>query len=282
MARGNDWTDQENSLLVADYFEMLQLDAAKREYSKAEYNRRLTKRIDRSRASIEFKHRNVSAVLQGLGEVWLQGYVPAASFQMSLVDAVMSWMEKSPEWMNRPPGTFVDHFKSELREEGSPLWVGPPPTQSNSPPPADLDKLMEIAKRFNVAERDERNRALGRAGELRVLNHERATLSAAGRSDLAEKVKWTSEDFGDGAGYDIASFENDGREKLIEVKTTRGWERTPFYISRNEYDVANENRDAWCLLRLWNFDREPKAFEIRPPLERHVSLVATNFRATPN
>ncbi len=30
---------------------------------------------------------------------------------------------------------------------------------------------------------------------------------------------------------------------LIEVKTTNGWERTPFHISRNELAVADENRD---------------------------------------
>lgn len=102
----------------------------------------------------------------------------------------------------------------------------------------------------------------------------------AGREDLARKVRWVSEEDGDGAGYDIASFTPDGRERLIEVKTTNGWERTPFYISRNELAVAEERRSKWCLFRLWNFSREPKAFELHAPLDAHVSLTATAFQAS--
>ena len=88
-----------------------------------------------------------------------------------------------------------------------------------------------------------------------------------------------SEEEGDGAGYDITSFTPDGRPRLIEVKTTNGWERTPFHITRNELRVAAERTAEWCLVRLWNFSRRPKAFELRPPLERHVSLIPTLYRA---
>ncbi|WP_321499632.1 DUF3883 domain-containing protein [Breoghania sp.] len=63
------------------------------------------------------------------------------------------------------------------------------------------------------------------------------------------------------------------------MKTTNGWERTPFHITRNELAVANARRSEWCLVRLWNFSREPKAFELLPPLDAHVSLTATTFEA---
>src|SRR3546814_19318853 len=76
------------------------------------------------------------------------------------------------------------------------------------------------------------------AGEECVLHHERRHLSAAGRDDLADNVRWTSVQDGDGFGFDIRSFEADGREKLIEVKTNNGWERKPFHTSRNELAVA--------------------------------------------
>lgn len=117
-------------------------------------------------------------------------------------------------------------------------------------------------------------------GEERVLLHERQTLHAAGRIDLASKVRWVSEEDGDGLGYDIGSFEPSGAERLIEVKTTNGWERTPFHISRNECAVAEERRDQWHLIRLWNFARMPKAFTIRPPLEQHVALTPTSYLAS--
>ena len=113
-----------------------------------------------------------------------------------------------------------------------------------------------------------------------MFDRERAVLAGAGRSDLAGKVRWVSQEEGDGAGYDIASFRPDGRPRLLEVKTTNGWERTPFHISRNELAAAEAKSEEWRLFRLWNFSREARAFELPPPLERHVSLMPTAFRAS--
>lgn len=275
MAEGP-WTDTENDLIVADYFQMLKLDVAGSRYNKAEHNRRLQRALGRSHPSIEFKHRNISAVLKGFGEEWIPGYKPAFNFQKSLDDAVDRWLRANPAWLQRQP-TLPRTL--EMREP-EPLWIGPAPTMSNQPPPQELEQMQHIARKFDVAGRDERNRILGRAGEELVLAHERATLKAAGRTDLANSVRWVSEDEGDGAGYDIASFERTGEERLIEVKTTNGWERTPFHISRNELAVAKERRSQWRLLRLWNFSRGPKAFELAPPLEAHVTLTATAFQAS--
>lgn len=280
MAPG-DWTYQQNDAVVADYFGMLADDEAGRPYSKAEHNRRLQEAIGRSRGSIEYKYQNVSAVLKGLGEDWIPGYKPAFNFQGALVDAVVRWLAAHPAWLS--PATRLSLADAPPRlHEATSLWIGPPPTFRNAPPPDELEQMQAIARRFDVAERDARNRALGRAGEEQVLHHERSSLSSAGRDDLARRVRWVSDEDGDGAGYDIASFEADGRSRLIEVKTTNGWERTPFHISRNELAVADERRHDWCLVRLWNFAREPRAFELRPPLEAHVSLMPTSFQASFN
>jgi hypothetical protein len=271
------WTDEENDLIVADYFAMLADDISARRNSKAEHRRALLPLLsNRSEGSVEFKHQNISAVLKGLGEGWIPGYKPAFNFQMTLVDAVARWLALNPAWLGRQP---VLQPAAGLREAAQ-IWIGPPPTLSNQPPPQELDQMLHIARKFDVAGRDERNRALGRAGEERVLAHERAALRTAGRDDLARKVRWVSEEDGDGAGYDIASFAPDGLPRLIEVKTTNGWERTPFHITRNELAVAEERRSEWRLFRLWNFSREPKAFELHPPLDAHVSLTATTFQAS--
>ena len=277
------WTDAENDLIVADYFAMLADDIAGRPYSKAEHRRALLPLLDsRSEGSIEFKHQNISAVLKGLAllngweDIGIPGYKPAFNFQTSLIDAVARWMALNPGWLGRLPSTQPT---TGLREAAS-LWVGSAPTLSNQPPPQELEQVLNIAWKVDQAGQDERNRSLGRAGEERVLMHERATLQAAGRGDLARKVRWVSQEDGDGAGYDIASFEQDGRPRLIEVKTTNGWERTPFHITRNELAVADERRSEWCLFRLWNFAREPRAFELYPPLDAHVSLTATVFQAS--
>ncbi len=271
------WTDEENDLIVADYFAMLAEDMAGRPYNKAQHRRNLMPLLrSRTEGSIEFKHQNISAVLKGLGEDWIPGYMPAFNFQMTLVDAVARWLAWNPAWLGRMPAARP---AAGLREAAS-IWIGPSPTLSNQPPPQELEQMLQVAQKFDVAGRDERNRTLVRAGEERVVAHERSVLKVAGRDDLARKVRWVSEEDGDGAGYDIASFTADGRVRLIEVKTTNGWERTPFYISRNELAVAADRQSEWCLFRLWNFSREPKAFELRPPLDAHVSLTATAFQAS--
>ena len=269
------WTDAENDLIVADYFAMLRLDALGTPYVKATHRRALLPLLgNRSTGSVEFKHQNISAVLKGMGEDWIPGYKPAFNYQSTLEDAVARWLGINPGWLERapapPPGLA----------EAPPLWIGTPPTLSNQPPPQELEQMFRIARKFDVAARDDRNRRLGRAGEERALAHERATLRAAGRDDLAQRVRWVSQEDGDGLGYDIASFTPLGKPRLIEVKTTNGWDRTPFHISRNELEVAQDRCADWRLLRLWNFARDPQAFELAPPLDAHVSLTATTFQAS--
>ena len=260
---------------------MLAQELAGQPFNKAERNRALQGVIARSRSSIEFKHQNISAVMLGLGQPWIEGYKPAANFQNALVDGVLRWLDARPDWLRpnwlRPKSAGV--ALDRVAEVAPALWIGPPPSLRNEPPPVDPAFIAAIGRKYDVAERDARNRALGKAGEERVLQHEQASLRVAGREDLADKVRWTAVQDGDGFGYDIASFEPDGRARLIEVKTTNGWERTPFHISRNELAVAEERRDDWHLIRLWNFAREPRAFALRPPLEAHTDLTATSFLA---
>ena len=272
---GDPWNDTENDLIVADYFAMLAADLAAHPYNKAERNRALQARIGRGRGAIEYKHQNISAVLRWLGQPWIAGYKPALNFQGSLVETVVRWLDQRPDYLSP---TRVASAATGL-ESPAELFMGPPPTVSNRPPPKGLDHMLAVARKFDSAGRDERNRALGRAGEERALAYEKSTLTAVGRTDLAKRVKWVSEEEGDGAGYDIASFSPEGRTRLIEVKTTNGWERTPFHLTRNELAVANERSREWCLLRLWNFAREPRAFELRPPLDAHVSLCPTIYEA---
>lgn len=273
---GDDWTDQENDLIVADYFRMLADELAGAPFIKADANRALRERITRSRGSIEFKHQNISAVLASLGETWIDGYKPRFNFQMPLAEAVDRWLKR---YSSRLDKAVSARRGKEMADNGA-LYIGLPPTLSNQPPPAELEKALGVARKFDVAARDAQNRKIGLAGERRVLRHEQTNLRSLGLESLARNVRWVSEEDGDGAGYDISSFNSDGSPRLIEVKTTNGsWDRTPFHISANECAVADARRQEWRLVRLWDFRRSPKAFELRPPLEQHVSLTPTSFRA---
>lgn len=271
------WSDPEIDLIIVDYLAMLADELAGRSFNKAERNRALQTLIPRGRGSIEFKHQNISAVMLGLGQPWIEGYKPASNFQLALVDGVLRWLDARPDWLL--PKLKAETVGASVHETPA-LWIGPPPTHRNEPPPVDPEFIAAIGRKYDVAERDARNRQLGKAGEGIILHHERHSLAQSGRDDLASKVRWTAVQDGDGFGYDIASFEPDGRERLIEVKTTNRWDRTPFHISRNELAVANARRDHWHLVRIWDFARTPKAFALRPPLEAYAELTATSFLAS--
>ena len=162
------WTDEENDLIVEDYFAMLSKDVAGRDYTKTAHRLALMPRLqDRSETAIEYKHRNISAALRVLGEDWIRGYKPAENYQKTLPDAVMRWLKRHPEWID---GTHANRpaFGTPASLE---IPVGSPPTLSNEPPPENLEEMIQTAKKFDVAGRDERNRVLGRAGEERALAH---------------------------------------------------------------------------------------------------------------
>lgn len=139
--------------------------------------------------------------------------------------------------------------------------------------------LAHLVRKYDPAGRDHRNRALGLLGEEQVFHHERARLIAADRPDLARRIEWTSQERGDGAGYDIKSFDPTGAERLIEVKATRGGPTTPFYLTRTEREVSLEHPAAWRLYRLHDLSAVPGLFVLPPPLEASVTLEAETWRA---
>ena len=196
---------------MADYFAMLADELAGRAVNKAARYRALTELIPRSAKSFERKHQNISAVMIGFGQPWITGLKPAKHYQLALEDGVQRWLEAHHDWLKPNRSAGVGQVEADTPR----LWIGPPPTHRNEPPPVDPRLMAAVAMKYDIAGRDERNRALGRAGEAVVLHHERTTLEDAGRHDLATEVRWISDQDGDGLGYDIASFEPDGRARLI-------------------------------------------------------------------
>jgi len=82
-------------------------------------------------------------------------------------------------------------------------------------------------------------------------------------------------------GYDILSFELDGRERLIEVKTTCFGSLTPFFASRNEVGVSESRNEHYQLYRLFNFARQPKMFMLGGSLRETCRLEPIQFSAVP-
>jgi len=135
---------------------------------------------------------------------------------------------------------------------------------------------------FDHAEQDARNRRLGLAGELAVIESEKRSLISAGRQDLADRLVHIAKVEGDGAGYDIRSFTAEGEEKFIEVKTTKAGASTPFYVSLHEVQFAADHTDKYYLYRIFDFDEtnvSGKVFIQRGQLPESFLLTPIQFKA---
>ncbi len=305
---GTDWSVDELDAIVAEYFAMLSAQSAGEIFVKAQRARALDARIGRGAKSIEFKHMNISAVLTELGMPIIRGYRPMTNYQRAIFPALERYLDAHPEaWdiglpfaddarpgVSEAAAPFSSPFYGEGDHEGVegatlrsatgqpslrailPITAPPPLGPGRKPRP---EGLARIVRKYDPAARDHRNRALGQLGEHHVFHHERAFLTAHDRPDLARKVEWTSQERGDGAGYDIRSFDPAGRERLIEVKATRGGPATDFFLTRTEREVSTERPDAWRLYRLHDLAAAPALFQLKPPLEAAVTLTAETWRA---
>ncbi len=209
---GTHWQDDELDAIVADYFAMLAADLSGQPYVKSRHSKALMARIGRTHRSVEFKHQNVSAVLDELGMPWIPGYKPKRNYQNAIFGAIDRYLTKNPAIVE--PVTPSPPISIQPTE----IFIEPPvlvPADKRLPEP-----LRRLIRKFDPVEGDHRNRALGEAGEKFVVDLERRQLTEAERSDLARRVRWVAVEDGDGAGYDVLSFDRGGRERLLEVKTT--------------------------------------------------------------
>ena len=271
---GSTWTASEIAVIVADYFAMLRMELAGESYVKSHRNAALQELTGRSKGSIERKHQNISAVLQELCAPWVAGYKPLGNYQDALAEEIERELERGLPWLELTPEATL----TGLQDAGA-LFIEAPPEALPAAPqlPAVMQRLV---RKFDFAAIDAHNRALGRLGEELVVQSEHARLIAAGRADLARKVDWVSDRLGDGAGYDILSFDPSGAERLLEVKTTGGHRTTPFFLSENERALSDERPRDFRLVRLYDARRAPRAFELTPPLSDHVLLKPTSYRAS--
>ncbi len=124
-----------------------------------------------------------------------------------------------------------------------------------------------------------RNASLGAAGEEFVLDVEHRRLWEAGCRPYAERIEHVSKTQGDGLGYDIRSFDVDGRDRLIEVKTTALGVLTPFYATPREVAVSEERQVDYHLYRVFKFRDNPKIFSLTGSLRTSVRLEPSQFKA---
>jgi hypothetical protein len=277
---GGPWRREEVELIVADYLSMLLCELAGQPYNKSFHRRQLLARLPgRSAGSIEFKHCNISAVMIQIGCPYVKGYQPRYNFERRLLGEVVSEQVARHALLDDVALSAVERpAVKAVHQDFSRVHIDAPKRERRVQDPAPT--YLRTPVRRDYLAREQHNRSLGKAGEVFALDFERWRLTQLGAGQLAERVAHVSLNEGDGLGYDIRSFDADGRDRFIEVKTTTFGERTPFFVSANELDFAREHADSFKLYRLFDFRQSPRLFELSGPIEHHCELDATTFRAS--
>lgn len=280
---GEDWSIEEVEAVVADYLAMLWKEKSGLDYNKAEHNRALQRLTERSKGSIEWKHQNISAVLSDLGIPGIDGYKPRFNYQGLLRTVVEQRITEFPKLIE-VIGEEVEKpaADSEIEEDLKEVPVPILEYQGETAPKmgeASTKKRKGVKRNFLVLEAN--NRSLGLKGEEMVVEFERRRLWEAGEKKLAEKIEHVSRIQGDGLGYDILSFETNGKERLIEVKTTRYNQFTPFFASRNEVRCSLENHEHYQLCRLFHFGRNAQFYAIKGSLADRCRLEPVVYSGLP-
>lgn len=133
----------------------------------------------------------------------------------------------------------------------------------------------------NYDQQSDANRITGLKGERYVIEYEKHQLRD--HKKLQSKVEQVSVTQGDGLGYDILSFNLDGSEKHIEVKTTTDSKNTPFYISQNERQYAKDNSSSYWLYRVYDINQKVKNVKLEKyqgNLEQYFAFEPTDYLAS--
>ena len=274
-----DWSLVEVEAIVADYLKMLTLELTGQGYSKTAHRQNLMQMLPgRTESSIEFKHANSSAAMIDLGFPYINGYKYRSNYQALLATVAAEQIRRLPMLDNAALAAVQQPAVMPTVANCATVKSNPPQRQHRVSEP--INPLLFKAVKRDYLEREAQNRSLGLAGEEFVVQFEHWRLNALGEHKLADKVDHVSQSKGDGLGYDVLSFDADGKERFIEVKTTTFGQATPFFISRGELALSKGAHEQFHLYRLFEFRKAPRLFDLKGSLDQHCVLDPVTFRAS--
>jgi hypothetical protein len=244
-------------LIVKDYFDMFKLEQDLIPYNKSAHRRKLTRLLAGREKAIEFKHRNISAVLANMGLPYIRGYKPLFGYQQLLEDEIIIFLERNKSIYENEFEKFVIEKPQQVSKKiNFEKIIDKSPAKSKVTQKEPSFQPIKI----NYLAREQNNRILGEKGEELVLNYEKWRLIKEGKNNLADRIEWVSKYKGDGLGFDILSKNNNGTDRFIEVKTTKLPKETPIYLSHNELTFASIKGKEFFLYRVFNFKEKPQIF----------------------
>ena len=221
---------------------------------------------------------NISAAMIDLGFPYIRGYKPRSNYQALLATVAAEQFSGQTMLDNAALAAVQQPAVMPSTTDFAKVKSDAPPKQNRVSAP--INPLVFKAVKRDYLEREAQNRSLGLAGEEFVVQFEHWRLNALGAPKLADKVDHVSKSKGDGLGFDVLSFDSDGKERFIEVKTTTFGQSTPFFVSRGELVLSQSTRDQFHLYRLFEFRKAPRLFDLKGPLEQYCVLDPVTYRAS--
>jgi Domain of unknown function (DUF3883) len=182
----------------------------------------------------------------------------------------------------RPGHTTVASTQEPITEEELELSL----ESTTDIPPQQVERQFnnsDAQRAFSVPDQEESNMIIGNTGEEAVAEYERNLLQENGKYYLSSRVEVVSKTIGDGLGYDVLSFDQDGNEKFIEVKTTRSNGLTAnFSFTRGELNFLVSNPNTAFVYCVFDITKNSPRLKIYPakqfseksfePVEYRVSV----------
>lgn len=288
MAENHGWTPEQNEGLVKAYLTAWEIELGGGHFGVSGFLGEARAQVGSARNdnALRRKAHNVSAVLQEAELPHYFRFKPQANRQRTLDAAVFSVLE-------HPAFAEVIHLAAErppTRQPGDPVpssrsmeEVDPPKTPLQGEGQLRQTSWVRRAVQRDFTAYEAANRSLGLAGEKLAVEHYKRTLREAGREDLAFQVEHAAVTQGDGLGYDVIAYEPDGSRVLVEVKTTRGGLRRPFFISAAEVRASEELGNEYRLMRIFDYEsgEGTKFYTLPGPIGVSCALTPVSYSAVP-
>ncbi len=105
--------------------------------------------------------------------------------------------------------------------------------------------IKSTAEQARIKRKTQDSKLIGKTGENYVVQYEREKLKKIGLNDLAEKV-YNHDDHREYPGWDITSFDKNGKKIFIEVKSSAK-KKNIFNITSKEWDAAQSEKDNYFI-----------------------------------
>lgn len=186
------------------------------------------------------------------------------------------------EWFDVDCGSTVEEPSATYSISGRTAKAGllvekNPPSVSQSA----VENWLNRPFRYSRSERGwDYYQQIGREGEAKVIEFEKEKLRNANRPDLAESVKTSDEK--NGNVFDIYSFDENGREIFIEVKTTELGSSHPFILTEKQIAASEKFKDRYRLYRVYQVRGAAEFFVLKGPLSVNSQTVVKALWGWPN